>query len=595
MTEPDEATNRRERWYLAAEIAAYAFAIIVVLGPALWHARTELVGAGNDSRYNAWLGWRMGRLIAHGHVLPFRVPDVTAPTGLDLRLIDGYLPYYVAGLLNVVMGPTLAHNLTYLIGATANLLSARYLGRRLTTNRLVYTIGAIAFITAPPIALNVQQGLMSLFWVFPIPLLVAEALDVARGRTVQPIRLAPLLFAAYLCSVYCLVFGSIAYGVIVVVAAIRRRDRAIPLRMLGAIGLTLLALLPFLIPRIRSDRVNEKGLHTEISDFATIFSGDGLSIVAQPTRSTVLVPRPTTIVHSLQRLLDPRNALEQTLFPGVLLLGGLVGLAFVKDLRRWPLLLAALTIWILALGPSLKIGGHVLWTHGGRAVSWMPYRVLLAIPGLGSLRVPIRAGYALTAVLVAATVIALDHFVRAHADRTAFIGAGAGVLLATNLLLPLPTTTLQVSTASTAALREIARTASRGDYVMGVPADCNTSFPAYQVYHHAAIVGCAGPPAANPWRTKLLPLVESAAFAKLRCDHAYYGWISTTANPTDPVTATDLDALRRDFGVRYLIVNHDELTFCPAVRASLPTLARYRSLGGDSHLDVIDLAGASSS
>ena len=60
---------------------------------------------------------------------------------------------------------------------------------------------------------------------FTAPLLIADALDVAVGaREVRPIRLAALLALAYLCSVYFLVFGGLAYALIVGIAALRRRD-----------------------------------------------------------------------------------------------------------------------------------------------------------------------------------------------------------------------------------------------------------------------------------------------------------------------------------------------------------------------------------
>ena len=96
------------------------------------HARTQILGAGDDARYYTWLGWRMGRLIAHGHIVPFHVGDVIHPFGLDLRLLDGYLPSYVSGLFNLVVGPVLAFNLTFVVGAILNVLAARSLARRLT-------------------------------------------------------------------------------------------------------------------------------------------------------------------------------------------------------------------------------------------------------------------------------------------------------------------------------------------------------------------------------------------------------------------------------------------------------------------------------
>ena len=71
-----------------AEAAVYAVVIVLVVWPGVLHARTQMLGAGDDARYYTWLGWRIGRLIAHGHVIPFHVGDVIRPFGLDLRLLD---------------------------------------------------------------------------------------------------------------------------------------------------------------------------------------------------------------------------------------------------------------------------------------------------------------------------------------------------------------------------------------------------------------------------------------------------------------------------------------------------------------------------
>src|SRR5207237_1044525 len=80
------------------------------------------------------------------------------PFGLDLRLLDGYLPSYVAGLFNLVAGPMLAYNLTFVTGAVLNVVCARALARRLSSSRLVHAVTALAFLTAPPLVPCVQSG-----------------------------------------------------------------------------------------------------------------------------------------------------------------------------------------------------------------------------------------------------------------------------------------------------------------------------------------------------------------------------------------------------------------------------------------------------
>jgi hypothetical protein len=556
-----------------AEAGVYAVVIALVVWPGVLHARTQILGAGDDARYYTWLGWKIGHLIASGHVVPFHAGDVIHPFGLDLRLLDGYLPSYVSGLFNLVAGPVLAFNLTVVTGAMLNLLAARSLARRLTTSRLVQTIAAVAFVTAPPIALNVQLGLMPLFWAWTIPLLVGDALDVAaETRGVRPIRLAALLAVAYLCSVYFLVFGGLAYGLIVGITAWRRRDwRVAKMTAAGAL-IAVVVLLPFVVPRIRYDhRESARGIDTELLSDSNFFSADAVSVIAQPTRSTFLLPRPTFVEQSIVRLPDVRYAIEATIFPGFLLLAGLVVFVLKPERRRLPLAVAIGLLFVFGLGPSLKVAGKFVWKHGGAPVSWLPYRLLLAIPGLGALRAPVRVEYVLVALLVAATAIALDRIVR---SRALLVAAAAVVLLGTNLLVPVPTTTFGPTPPVNDALRTIASLAQPGDTVIGVPADCDPSFVALQVFHHTPVVGCAGSFAANPW-SKMRAYAQSAAFTKLRCDRAVYGRLSTPDARREraaPFGPDDVAALRHDFGVRFAVIDRRALDGCAARDALLADL-----------------------
>ncbi|MGO9872989.1 MAG: hypothetical protein ACLPVY_04245 [Acidimicrobiia bacterium] len=575
-----------------AECGAYALAIALVLGPGLVHAGTELIGHSDDARYYTWLGWRLGRLIAHGHLVPMRIPDVIAPFGLNLRLVDGYLPSYVSGLLNVVFGPFLSYNLTFVAGAVLNIVGARSLARRLSPYRLVHVIAAIAFLSAPPIALNVQVGLLPLYWAFTVPLLLGDAIDVVVGnRSVRPLRLAVLLVVAYLCSVYFLVFGGLAYGLIVGVAALRQRSWRIPITVAVAVAITLVVLSPFVVSRAQYDRAEKKrGADTELLSDSELFSADALSIFAQPTRSTLLLPRPAAVDRSLNRLVDPTHALESTIFPGLLLLVGFGLFLTARDRRRTPILVAAAAIWVLSLGPSLKFGGRFVWEHAGTPVSWLPYRLVLAVPSLGGLRAPLRTGYVLAALLTATTAIALDRVLSNRRVSATVVAVVSAVLLATNLLLPLPSDTMGTTAASERALREIGHLARPGDTVLRVPADCDPAFESYQIFHDTPVIGCAGSFAADPW-SKLVPLAGSDALAKLRCDRTEYGRITTSERPTQPFGSQDLAQLRKEFGVRFVVVDRSMLGIgCPSVNGTLAFFDQFRSLGGDGRFEVLDLS-----
>lgn len=578
---------------MAAEWATYAAAVTLFTWPGLVRARGEIIGAGDDARYYAWLGWRIGRELARGNVLPRHLGDAIHPFGFDLALVDGYLPSWVAGLYNVAAGPFLALNLAIATGIVCDLLAARALARRVSTSRVVHVITAVAFVTAPPVALQVQMAQLPLAWSFTVPLLVADALDVATGtRAVRPARLAALGLVAYLCSVYFLVFGGLAYGVIVAVAAARTRDPRPVLRAAAAAGAMLVALSPFAVARLRFDRDEAgRGAPTALVADSRIFSADLLSIAAQPTRSTFLAPRPEILDRSLMRLFHPSLALEQTLYPGLVLLVGFGAFLAGRDRRRIPVAVAAAVVGLLALGPSLKVGGRFVWSSGDTPVSFLPHRLLLALPGLGALRVPVRAALVLTALCAAATAIALHRMVTRPGARAGLVTSACAALLATNLLVPLPTTDMLTTAASDRALRAIAREAGDGDTVLRVPSDCDPAFVSYQMLHRAPVVGCAGSFAANPW-SDLRAYTRSDALRKLQCDRGRYGRIVTRADPLSPFAAADVVELRRRFGVRFLVVDRSLLTFCGEVEAALAFLARYRSLGGDNRFEVLDLAAA---
>ncbi|MDQ1479761.1 MAG: hypothetical protein QOI44_622, partial [Actinomycetota bacterium] len=148
-----------------------------------------------------------------------------------------------------------------------------------------------------------------------------------------------------------------------------------------------------------------------------------------------------------------------------------------------------------------------------------------------------------------------------------------------------------VSAVEKRALQAVAGLAGNGDTLMSVPADCDPAFVSLQALHHAPVVGCAGSFAANPWRSEL-GYVRSPAFTKLRCDRVSYGRIATTDRASAAFDTADVTQLRERFGVRFVVVDRAALgrDDCTAAADALSTLSRYRSLGGDRDLEVLDLS-----
>ena len=313
---------------------------------------------------------------------------------------------------------------------------------------------------------------------------------------------------------------------------------------------------------------------------------------AQPSRSTVLLPRPAVVDRALFRLPDPSRALESTIFPGLLLLAGFALFLTSSSRLRLPLAVTAALVWVFTLGPSLKVGGRFVWANAHGPVSWLPFRLVLSVPGLGALRAPARAGYVLVGLLTAGAAVALNRMLGTSRHRAVILATCSALLLATNLLIPLPTVTTNTTSASEHALGEIARLARPGDTVLNVPADCDPALESYQMFHRTAVVGCAGSFAANPWRSKLVAYTRSSAFTKLRCDRTVYGRIATTDRPLPPFGAEDVAQLRQQFRVRFVLVDLSQLRqfSCSSVNAAFAFLQQYRSLGGDHRFEVLDLS-----
>ena len=260
-------------------------------------------------------------------------------------------------------------------------------------------------------------------------------------------------------------------------------------------------LTPFLVSRVRFDRdERNRGAETQLVGDSNLFSADALSIVAQPTRSTVLLPRPDRGRPELCSGSSTRPTRSSgRSSPGFLLLVGGVVFLTRRDRRRSRSRWSAAVMWVLALGPSLKFGGDFVWEHAGKPVSWLPYRLVLAVPALGALRAPFRTGYVLVAVLVAAPPSRCIACSRTGRGTRSIVAIGSAVLLATNLLAPAPHGHARHHPGERARAAGDRAGGATGDTVLAVPADCDPTFVSYQVFHHAPVVGCAGSFAANPW------------------------------------------------------------------------------------------------
>ena len=225
-------------------------------------------------------------------------------------------------------------------------------------------------------------------------------------------------------------------------------------------------------------------------------------------------------------------------------------------------------------------------------MSWLPYRLLLAVPGLGALRAPVRVEYVLVALLVAATVVALRRLLEPAPRRASGRRRGRG----------------RVARHESARARCRRRASTRH---RRATTRCARSPPGRAPGRHGVerarrlrsfVREPAGvPPHARGRVCGFLrgePVVEaraytaSDAFTKLRCDRTHYGRLATTAGRRPaPFGATR--RRRAAPRIRRAVRRHRPIEARGRVRGGRPALpgaARVPARSATTHrFEVIDL------
>lgn len=567
--------RRRSRNGAIVEGVAYGLMGWLMLLPAAADPLNRIAGGG-DAWNVVWINWRLAEMIKSGNLVPWHIPDAIHPFGLDLRVSDGNLPIVIGTLWAVVFPPVLAFNVSLFTGVVLNMLAARRLARLFLADRLAIILVALAFATAPAIAMR-TFGHFVLVFAFAGPLLIAEAIEISRGdRDPSVLRIAALLFLAYLSNIYMLIPAGLAFMVVLLFS---RQPRHRRIRSLGTAALasllTLLLMSPFIYARLQLERAEaDAGAITTLSDEAFLYSGDAYSVVAQPVSSTFEVPWNPP----LRDQFIP-NTLEATVFPGFILLLGMAGLLFTRSRHRWALVASAAGLWVFTLGPGLSVDGNLVFGQTG----WLPYQALLSVPGLGALRTPNRFSFVLAAVLTAALAIVLAAFWRRW-SRQARIGAlvAGAILLALNLQLPVNNAVQPTQDDEIAVLEAVAAGAEPGDTVMIVPNDCHGRVgitAGWQITHELPFVGCQGNTASLALYSEM-DAYMTEPMAALRCQpEAFARRTGLEHSPTLQVLPDHVPEIRDAFGVRFLLVDKQmvaEDDFCTQ-RNKQPSIDSLRS------------------
>jgi hypothetical protein len=183
-------------------------------------------------------------------------------------------------------------------------------------------------------------------------------------------------------------------------------------------------------------------------------------------------------------------------------------------------------------------------------------------------------------------------------------GIAATALLLTNLQLPINTASVEIAPEEQSWLRAIADRAQPGDVVLNMPSDCLGQMgrqAVWQMYHKLPFVGCQGYTAQLPVYSGMdAYLTES--MAAVRCMPSVFSrraglpFASTLVLLPD-----DISRLRRDLGVRFVVIDKVALGELPECRegrlnGEVDGLRTWYSVVGEStDILVLDTEGSTAS
>jgi hypothetical protein len=247
-------------------------------------------------------------------------------------------------------------------------------------------------------------------------------------------------------------------------------------------------------------------------------------------------------------------------------------------------------LWVLSLGPGLVALGHRMFG----AHDWLPYRLLLAIPGLGALRAPYRAAIPLAGVAVALLAIGLAQLEGQVKRSRRFAYGVLSVLIAVSWWPRIPTSTAEVPAGLRSTFATIAQTRSPIDEaVMVVPFTCgfeDLDVMNWQVVHEHPMVVCGVSSSATRWQTRATDWFTSPGLAATRCDPSIDVLGRRNEFAADlQLTDGGVADLQSTLDVRWMIFDRGRTDGCTTADATLAALRPYAEVADDGRFIVFDL------
>ncbi len=496
---------------------------------------THLAGRDQDLLNVYWGNWWVRRALAMG-TTPYQTHYLLYPTGFDLTTFAFSPALALPSIpLSWVLPLPVAYNLivlvTIVVSGIAMEALARYLGGKVWAAR----VAAIAFVMAPAITAErfAHLNLSMLAWIPWAALLITRIAREARLRDVWLYALTVGL--AFLTRLH---VGALVllFSAIYLVAAAAIEGRAWPRRAwflllaAGLLSLLVVAPLGLRLSRLLAEPGGENVLRGEAETHQT----DLLAYVLPPNGHP-LFGRWTAPLYAERFPSNDRYWAYLGFVP--LALAVYVGLA--RPARAGPWLLTALAFIVLALGPSLRVGGTLY------AGIRLPYGWAEGLFSAVGFDVPNRFNLAVMPAL--SVLVGLACAELAQRGRKLLLWGMPALIVAEYVVVPIPLFRLPADSPFYAqmaadedayAIADLPLTRAEGEV-----------HRYYQTIHGKPIVG--------GWDHR----VPSSAFAFIDSVPLLGAWSGRGA-PGVPSIA-DLRSLA-EAGVRYVIVHKDQIGSVPA-------------------------------
>lgn len=423
---------RKQRALEACGAAAlYCLLLLIATYPAIRHWSTQMMGGSWDTGQNIWNFWWVRQSVQQGDFLPYFTQMLYFPNGVSLAyhplaLYNAYQAVFLqeAAAFSLPAAFNTIAALSFLVSA----LTAYWLVKRLTQNAAAAFAAGLLFAFSPAHMSRLHFGHLEVFTSAQFLPLIALAAMCA-GQTLQRrwTLLAAFLLAVTGWQSLQMALGAAMFAslILLLFGSARTQWRKLLIEWFLLAGLASVLLLPVVYPMLR-----------DFADFYDPADASAGYILNSSDLLDFFVPDAavSTFWRGVLNAAGEQSATgffqlrgQRTAFLGLSTILLCLTALFVGTYKlTWRWWTVAIAFFVLALGPVLQVGGHVLPVP-------LPYALFLKIPILGLGRVPARFGIFVMLALAVIVGYCIDELSRRTQRRFA-VGAFVSALVVVELV-----------------------------------------------------------------------------------------------------------------------------------------------------------------